>query len=69
MSKQSGTVKWFNIEKGYGFIVNQQGEDVMVHYRSILMEGFKNLSEGQVVTFLQNDLRKDGRQQKSNLHR
>ena len=53
MSKSYGTVKWFNTEKGYGFIINEQGEDVMVHYRSIQMDGFKNLSEGQDVAFIQ----------------
>lgn len=53
MSKSTGTVKWFNTEKGYGFILNEEGEDVMVHYRSILMEGFKNLREGQTVLFTQ----------------
>ena len=48
-----GTVKWFNTERGYGFILNPEGEDVFVHYRSIQGEGFKNLTEGQLVTFLQ----------------
>ena len=52
-SKSQGTVKWFNTEKGYGFIVNEAGEDVMVHYRAIQAEGFKNLTEGQVVSFIQ----------------
>ena len=52
-NKSQGTVKWFNTEKGYGFIVNEDGEDVMVHYRAIQAEGFKNLSEGQVVSFIQ----------------
>jgi CspA family cold shock protein len=53
MSKKFGTVKWFNTVKGYGFILNEDGEDVFCHYRSIMMEGFKNLSDGQQVTFLQ----------------
>ncbi len=53
MNKSTGTVKWFNTEKGYGFIINEEGSDVMVHYRSILMEGFKNLKEGQRVLFTQ----------------
>lgn len=48
-----GTVKWFDTKKGYGFIVNNDGEDVMVHYRSIMMEGFKNLREGDHVEFIQ----------------
>ncbi len=51
--RKQGTVKWFNTEKGYGFILNPEGEDVFVHYRAIQIEGFKNLREGQVVTFLQ----------------
>lgn len=51
--RKQGTVKWFNTEKGYGFILNPEGEDVFVHYRSIQVEGFKNLREGQGVSFLQ----------------
>ena len=51
--RKQGTVKWFNTEKGYGFILNPDGEDVFVHYRSIQVEGFKNLREGQLVSFLQ----------------
>lgn len=47
-----GTVKWFNAEKGYGFITNDaNGEDVFVHYSSIVSEGYKSLNEGQKVTF------------------
>ena len=47
-----GTVKWFNAEKGYGFITNDaSGEDVFVHYSSIVSEGYKSLNEGQKVTF------------------
>lgn len=52
-NKRYGTVKWFNTEKGYGFILNAEQEDVFVHYRAIQVEGFKNLVEGQCVTFLQ----------------
>ena len=46
-----GTVKWFNAEKGYGFISQDSGEDVFVHYSSITGNGFKSLDEGQRVEF------------------
>ena len=46
-----GTVKWFNPEKGYGFIRQENGEDVFVHYSSISADGFKSLEEGQRVEF------------------
>ncbi|PWK05716.1 cold shock domain-containing protein [Tumebacillus permanentifrigoris] len=46
-----GTVKWFNNEKGYGFIERPDGDDVFVHYSSIQNEGFKSLNEGDVVEF------------------
>ena len=49
----TGTVKWFNTEKGYGFILSPECEDVFVHYRAIMVEGFKNLHEGQQVEYLQ----------------
>ena len=49
MSK--GTVKWFNNQKGYGFISDEQGNDVSVHYSGINMDGFKSLEEGQAVEF------------------
>jgi len=48
---QTGNVKWFNAEKGYGFIELEEGEDVFVHYSAIQEEGFKNLEEGQEVQF------------------
>jgi CspA family cold shock protein len=49
--RQSGTVKWFNDAKGFGFITPESGEDLFVHFRSILGSGFKTLKEGQKVTF------------------
>ncbi len=47
----SGTVKWFDNKKGYGFIAQSTGEDVFVHHTSINGEGFKTLNEGEAVTF------------------
>jgi CspA family cold shock protein len=46
-----GKVKWFNDAKGYGFIEQEGGEDVFVHFSAIQMDGFKTLSEGQPVEF------------------
>lgn len=48
---ETGTVKWFNAEKGYGFIEIEGGNDVFVHYSAIQGEGFKSLDEGQRVQF------------------
>ena len=47
----NGTVKWFNAEKGYGFISQKSGDDVFVHFSAIQGEGFKTLEEGQSVSF------------------
>ena len=47
----SGTVKWFNSEKGYGFIAQTDGEDVFVHHSAIQMNGYRSLEEGQSVEF------------------
>ena len=49
MSK--GTVKWFNNQKGYGFITDEEGKDVFVHFSGLNMEGFKTLEENQAVEF------------------
>jgi cold shock protein len=46
-----GTVKWFNDSKGFGFIAQEDGDDVFVHHTSIAGNGFKSLTEGQAVTF------------------
>lgn len=46
-----GTVKWFNAEKGYGFITGEDGQDVFVHFSAINGEGFKSLEEGQAVSY------------------
>jgi CspA family cold shock protein len=48
---EQGTVKWFNAAKGYGFIQRQGGEDVFVHYRAIVGDGYKSLNEGDRVQF------------------
>ena len=47
----TGTVKWFNNQKGYGFISDEQGNDVFVHYSGLNMDGFKSLEEGATVEF------------------
>ncbi|MFJ2825650.1 cold-shock protein [Streptomyces toxytricini] len=50
--RQAGTVKWFNDEKGFGFITPESGSDLFVHFRAIQGSGFKSLKEGQRVTFV-----------------
>ncbi len=47
----NGTVKWFNAEKGYGFITSEDGSDVFVHFSQINKDGYKTLEEGEEVTF------------------
>ena len=47
----TGTVKWFNGEKGFGFISREQGEDLFVHYSNIAGNGYRSLEEGQAVEF------------------
>ncbi|CAH0416817.1 MULTISPECIES: cold-shock protein [Periweissella] len=48
---EQGTVKWFNADKGFGFITRENGDDVFVHFSAIQGDGFKTLEEGQAVTF------------------
>lgn len=48
---EQGTVKWFNAEKGFGFIERENGDDVFVHFSAIQSDGFKSLDEGQKVSF------------------
>ena len=50
-SMSKGTVKWFNNQKGYGFISDEAGNDVFVHYSGLNMEGYKTLEEGQAVEY------------------
>ena len=61
-----GTVKWFNSEKGYGFISQENGEDLFVHFSEINMDGYRTLEEGQAVSFEVTDGR-DGKKQASNV--
>ncbi|EXF46353.1 cold-shock DNA-binding domain-containing protein [Pseudomonas sp. BAY1663] len=51
-NRQNGTVKWFNDEKGFGFITPESGPDLFVHFRAIEGNGFKSLKEGQKVSFI-----------------
>jgi len=50
-AREKGTVKWFNNDKGFGFIEREKGGDVFVHFKAITAEGYKSLSEGQRVEF------------------
>jgi len=49
--RETGTVKWFNATKGFGFISREQGEDIFVHFSAIRGEGYRTLNEGQQVEF------------------
>ncbi len=51
MARETGSVKWFSNEKGYGFITRSNGEDVFVHYTDIIGDGFRSLKEGEPVDF------------------
>lgn len=51
MSSATGKVKWFNDQKGFGFICGESGQDIFVHHTSIIAEGFRTLKEGEVVEF------------------
>ncbi len=46
-----GTVKWFNAQKGFGFISDEKGNDIFVHFSGLAMDGYKSLDDGQSVTF------------------
>lgn len=48
---KTGTVKWFNAKKGFGFISDEEGNDVFVHFSALMMDGFKVLEEGEKVQF------------------
>ncbi|MBN2373793.1 cold-shock protein [bacterium] len=53
--RETGTVKWFNSTKGFGFITREKGEDVFVHYSAIQGKGYRMLTEGQKVEFIVTD--------------
>ena len=63
-----GTVKWFNPEKGYGFISQESGEDLFVHFSEIKMDGFRTLDEGQKVSYEVID-GNNGKKQASNVEK
>lgn len=56
--KQQGTVKWFNDDKGYGFIQRENGTDLFVHYSAIIGQGRRSLREGQRVSFVEGEGKK-----------
>lgn len=66
-NRQNGTVKWFNNEKGFGFISQDTGPDLFVHYRAIEGTGFKSLKEGQKVSFIATEGQKECKLTKFNL--
>ena len=55
MNKVTGVVKWFSKVRNFGFIVDEHGEDIFVHYTAIVAEGYKSLKENQKVTFFVSD--------------
>ena len=57
-----GTIKWFNAQRGYGFIIDPEGKDVFVHHSNIVMDGFRHLNEDDIVNF-ELGAGKDGREQ------
>jgi len=63
-----GVVKWFNPDKGYGFISREDGDDLFVHFSEIQMEGFKSLDEGQPVAF-EVTVGNNGKEQASNVRK
>lgn len=65
---QQGTVKWFNAKKGYGFISDEKGNDIFVHFSAIDMDGFKELKENEVVEF-EVVIGDNGREQAANVRR
>ena len=67
VDRKKGTVKWFNCDKGYGFISQEEGLDVFVHYSSIDGDGYRSLEEGQEVEFTVTDGQK-GLQSESVIH-
>ena len=54
-SKSQGTVKWFNDKKGFGFIINESGQEVFFHHKELLMDGYKRTREGEGVIFNQTE--------------